>query len=295
MPDEDGAEKRRRRRPYLVSTLRDQLAVRRTIAGELISLANLLGRTCVGHRRQPGRSGELRRAVHWEAGTANPRVSGVVVSLSRGLAFLDASEVTFEQSKVRVRSTRISVVMPMRHMGDIGLARDVLDHQLVDIEGVQVVRAADVYLCKLPDGWELAGVDVGFRAYRAGSCASDEAALHPVAQIDWADLQTFVPRITGERTPKSTARRRRRAPSGVAFSLGLRPRICAGFPPKRSLRSFRTSAGGSRPRLPPWQPHPPPPRRSRELDQKHRDALLAELSESDRARLLALLDADDPE
>ena len=147
-----------------MSTLRDQIAVRRTIAGEVISLANLLGRPVVDvDGSRVGRVNDV--AVHWEVGTAYPRVSGVLVSLSKGLALVSESEVTLEQSKVRLRSSQMSVAKPVRDEGDIALARDVLDSQLVDVEGVQVVRAADVYLYRLSDGWELAGVDVGFWAY----------------------------------------------------------------------------------------------------------------------------------
>ncbi len=292
MPDEDGADKGRRRGPYLVSKLRDQLAVRRTIAGELISLANLLGRPVVdtdGDR--VGRVNDV--VVHWEAGTANPMVSGVLVSLSKGFALLDASEVTFEQSKVRVRSTRISVAKAVRHVSDIGLARDVLDHQLVDIEGVQVVRAADVYLRKLPDGWELAGVDVGFQAYARRLLRKRRVCPPPHRAVDWADLQTFVPRATDERTPDVTD------PAAAAGTVG--GGIQLGFPAKdlRKLRAREVAAIisdlGPRKRAQVASLAAPVAAAEalRQLDQNQRDALLGELSESDRTRLLALLESDD--
>jgi hypothetical protein len=49
--------------------------------------------------------------------------------------------------------------------GDVALAREVLDRQVVDTSGVQVVRAADAYLVDGPQGWELAGIDVGLRSF----------------------------------------------------------------------------------------------------------------------------------
>ena len=68
MPDDSGAQ-RERRRLEPMANLRDKIAVRRTIGGELISLANLLGRPVLdidGNR--VGRVGDV--AVHWDAGTA---------------------------------------------------------------------------------------------------------------------------------------------------------------------------------------------------------------------------------
>jgi len=289
--NEDGTSKERWRRP--VSNLRDQLAARRTIAGELISLANILGRPVEdpdGHR--VGRVNDV--AVNWEAGTANPRVSGVLVNLNKGLVLVDASEMTLEQSKVHVRSGRITVAQPMRHAGDIALARDVLDHQLVDIEGVQVVRAADVYLRRLPDGWELAGVDVGFQAYARRLLYKRRTCPPPRRAIDWADLQTFVPRAADEGTPATTD------PAAVAGTIGggiqlgspardvrkLRAREVAAIISDLDLRKRAHVASLAAPSA--------AAEALRQLNQKQRDAVLAELSESDRAVLLTHLESDEP-
>ena len=144
-------EGKRHHRPNPVTTLRDQLAVRRTVANQAISLASLLGRPV--HDTDGKRVGRVSDVVvRWNAGTAHPLVSGVLVSLGKGFVVVDAPNVAFEQSKIRVRSTELLVAKPARQDGDIALARDVLDHQLVDVEGVQVVRAADVYLLKVSAG-----------------------------------------------------------------------------------------------------------------------------------------------
>ena len=44
------------------------------------------------------------------------------------------------------------------------LARDLLDHQLVDVDGVQVIRAADLYLAWVGDDLRLVGVDVSVQS-----------------------------------------------------------------------------------------------------------------------------------
>src|SRR5260370_40912165 len=54
---------------------------------------------------------------------------------------------------------------PVSGDDDVALARDVLDRQLVDTSGLQVVRAAHAYLFNGPHGWELAGLHVGLLAF----------------------------------------------------------------------------------------------------------------------------------
>ncbi|MGO9853902.1 MAG: magnesium transporter MgtE N-terminal domain-containing protein [Acidimicrobiales bacterium] len=293
MADEDGASKERSRRPDLITTLRDQIAVRRAIAGEVISLANLLGRPVVDvDDSRIGRVNDV--AVHWEVGTAYPRVSGVLVSLSEGLALVSASEVTLEQAKVRVRSSQISVAKPVRNEGDIALARDVLDSQLVDVEGVQVVRAADVYLFRLSDGWELAGVDVGSWAYARRLLRKRRRCPPPRRAIDWADLQTFVPRTGGAGTSGLTGPAAAAGAVGGAIQLGSPAKELHKLHAKEVAAIISDLGPRERAQVASLATPSAAAEALRELGQKQRDALLAELSESDRARLLALLESDEP-
>ena len=142
---------------------RDRQAVRLALSGELLSLVNLVGRPVIDPAgARVGRVSDI--VVRWESGIAHPPVSRVLVSVGSGLAAVAASDVTLTQSQVQMRFSRTTATEPARQDGEVFLARDVLDHQLVDVNGVQVVRAADVYLAKGASGWELAGVDVGVRA-----------------------------------------------------------------------------------------------------------------------------------
>src|SRR5271165_6909559 len=78
VPDQDGTDKGHRRLPHVVTSLRDEIAARRTIADEVISLTSLLGRPVVTAGGL--RVGTLNDvAVRWDAGTTYPRVSGVLV------------------------------------------------------------------------------------------------------------------------------------------------------------------------------------------------------------------------
>ena len=72
------------------------------------------------------------------------------------------------------------------------MAKDVLDHQLVDVDGVQVIRAADLYLAEVLGRIRLVGADVststllrrlGPRRWRPQPT--------PGRVIDWAAIQPF--------------------------------------------------------------------------------------------------------
>ena len=291
MPDENENGEHRHNRVDPVASLRDKIEMRRTIAGEAISLASLLGRPVLASNgTRVGRVSDV--VVNWEAGTIHPRVSGVLATVGKDVVFVDASQVALGQTKVDLLSTEILAAHPVRSEGDIALARDVLDHQLVDIEGVQVVRAADVYLTRLSDGWELAGVDVGFWSLARRVLVRRRECPPPHRAIDWADLQTFVP------SEASAASTRPTEPAAAAGAMGSG--IQLGSPAKDLHRLHAKEVAailsdlGRREQAQMAKLVAPSAAALvlRELSQENRDALLAELSDDDRERLLALLRGD---
>ena len=272
-----------------VTGLRGRLSGRRAVAGELISLAQLLRRPVVDPTEaRVGRVSDI--VVRWEAGVKHPRVIGVLMSVGRGFTFVAARDATLEQWGVRLRSKQFLVATPERHKDDVVLARDLLDHQLIDIAGVQVVRAADVYLARIPDGWELAGIDVGLRSLvrrllpqRRHSCPPPNRA------IDWADLHAFVPRSFDPTSPGI------RDPAAGAGTIGSSVQLASTAGELHKLRarqvaSLLDSLGRrEQAQLAVLTDSSTAAEVLRELDPAKLDALLAELDETDRARLLVLL------
>jgi hypothetical protein len=106
---------------------------------------------------------------------------------------------------------------------DVALARDVLDRQLVDTSGVQVVRAADAYLLNGPQGWELAGIDVGLLSIGRRLVARRRAGPPPDRVIDWAQLQAFVPRFKDTTATCDSAPTTAAGNPGSDLQLGARP------------------------------------------------------------------------
>jgi CBS domain-containing protein/sporulation protein YlmC with PRC-barrel domain len=170
---------------------------RRILASEgvfdsIVSLAGLLGRPV---RNQTGQEiGRLEDVVaRWSDGQVYPPVSGLVIRVGRRLAFVPASAIDrIGHAEVLLRSSRLDLRDVQRRAGEVLLAKDVLDHQLVDVEGVQVIRAADLYLAEVIGRIRLVGADVssvtllrrlGPRRWRPRPT--------PDRVIDWAAIQPF--------------------------------------------------------------------------------------------------------
>ena len=183
---------------------------RRILASEgvfdsIVSLAGILGRPVTNQTGQEiGRLDDI--VARWSDGQTYPPVTGLVIKVGRRLAFVPASAIDrIAHAEVLLRSARLDLVDVVRRPGEVLLAKDVLDHQLVDVDGVQVIRAADLYLAEVLGRIRLVGADVStstlFRRLGAAPLASRCPRL---------TASSTGPRSShsGSRTIRSTARRR---------------------------------------------------------------------------------------
>jgi hypothetical protein len=181
-------------------TARDRAAIT-TLSGSVLSLAAMLGTEV---RNAAGRNvGRLRDVVvHWTTRGAYPPVRAVVLRSGRHNVLIGARWLeTSPPGTVRLRSSHAHASAVERHRADVALAADVLDRQVVDADGVQVVRPADLYLAVAQDRIELVGVEVGVGALlrRLGPRAL-RSRFRPQRVIDWASISAFVPaRSDGDR------------------------------------------------------------------------------------------------
>jgi len=262
--------------------------VRRALAGELISLANLLGRPLLDDAGTKVATVD-DVVVHWVRGSSYPRVVAVLARIGKGYGLVGDQDVTITQRSVRLRTGRQIVAKPVRQKGYVALARDVLDHQLVDVAGVQVVRANDVYLFGGVHGWELAGVDVGVWAFLRRLGRRRRMCPPPVRAIDWADLQSFVPRYLDASLPESE-------PAAAAGEVGGAVRLAVPAGDLKKLRAQDIAAilaelgRGQQAQVAALAPASTAAEALAQLSPPQRQALLAELTEEDRRRLEGLLE-----
>ena len=280
------AEPEKSRRAWAVS--RKQFAFNGALADRVISVAHIIGRpvrNAAGMRI--GRVSDI--VVRWDAGNEHPPVTGVFVKVRGAHAVVQQADVTLSQTEIRLRSDARMKWRPVWGDDDVALSRDVLDRQLVDTSGVQVVRAADAYLLNGPEGWELAGIDVGLLSFGRRLVARRRACPPPDRVIDWAQLQAFVPRFTDITTAWQSAPTTAAGTTGSGLQLRrsaaqlkeLRgPEVVALLADLNRHQQAQLVAAA----------HPSAAAEAlRQLDPDHREALLAELDEADRARLRAML------
>jgi hypothetical protein len=187
------------RRPPLPTPLRQRreqrsrrlLAVR-AVRDNIVSLAGLIGAPV----RNPSGT-EVGRIVDfvakWDGAEPYPPVTGVIVRVGRQEAYVGGDNVTrLSGEDATLRSAKVDLRDFERRSGEVLLARDVLDHQLVDVDGVQVIRAADLYLAKVGDQLRLVGVDVSMQTL-ARRLGPRRWRSHPTPDkvIDWASIQPF--------------------------------------------------------------------------------------------------------
>ncbi len=161
----------------------------RFVTGHLISAAGLVGSVV---RNQAGSEiGRIKDiVVRWDD-AAYPQVTGLVIRVGRRITFLHATNIAeMTHSGVQLRSARLDLRDFVRRDGEIQLIDDLLDHQLIDVSGVRVVRSSDLYLASIVGTYRLVGVDVGLQSLmRRLGPARVRRKPTPSRVIDWSTIQ----------------------------------------------------------------------------------------------------------
>jgi CBS-domain-containing membrane protein len=168
-----------------------RLLANRAVADTLLSVAGVVGRPVrITGGAEVGRLVDM--VARWE-GDSYPPVTGLVVRVGRRLAFVPIEHVVDLSSEgIALSSARFDLRDFERRPGEVLLNGDVVDHQLVDVDGIRVVRASDLYFTRVGGRVRLVGVDVSFRSLvrRLGpSRWRNRAKAEGV--IDWAAIQPF--------------------------------------------------------------------------------------------------------
>ena len=171
----------------------ERLSQTRAVREALVSLAALVGKPVINQAGDHvGQVVDL--VARWDGAETYPAITGLVAQIGRRRSWVpyDAVEKT-EQDTVHLRSARLDLREFTERSGEAALTSDVLDHQLVDIEGVRVVRPSDLYLTTDAAGQlRLVGMDTGLRALaRRLGPARLRGRIRPENVIDWSDVQAF--------------------------------------------------------------------------------------------------------
>lgn len=119
-----------------------------------------------------------------------PPLVGLVARFRRRDFFVSQRNIAgFDASGARLSRLKLDLTPFERRDGEVLLGRDVLDNQLIDVDGKRVVRVNDVQLIDTGDRWRVTGADVSFQGFLRrlmpkGFYGNDRA----VEVLDWADV-----------------------------------------------------------------------------------------------------------
>jgi len=119
----------------------------------------------------------------------HPPVAGFVARYRRRDFFLPRWRIShFGEAGVRLNSDILDLRPFVRRDGEVLLARDVLDKQLIDVDGKRVVRVNDVQLIEAANEWRVTGADVSLIGLWRRLAPAFMRSGRPVEVIDWADV-----------------------------------------------------------------------------------------------------------
>ena len=120
----------------------------------------------------------------------HPPVIGIVARYRRRDFFLSRWRIEeFDERGVRLNSDILDLRPFVRRDGEVLLARDVMDKQLIDVDGKRVVRVNDVQLIEAAGDWRVTGADVSLQGlWRRLAPAGLIGTRQPVEVLDWSDV-----------------------------------------------------------------------------------------------------------
>jgi CBS domain-containing protein len=126
-------------------------------------------------------------------GEEYPPVGGAVATVAGRPVFVP-SELVDEigEGHVSLRAEQLDLQHFRRRQGEVLLKKDVLDRQLINVDGARLVRANEIELARL-DGWyRVVGVDVSLRGLVRRLLPRRLAHLiAPGGFLDWASIEPF--------------------------------------------------------------------------------------------------------
>src|ERR671921_2040306 len=153
----------------------------------MLYLSQLLGRPI---REVEGERVATLKDVIVRLGSDHPPVTGLVARYRRRDFFVPRAHVrSIDVSGVRLNSDLLDLRRFARREDEVLLARDVLDKQLIDVDGKRVVRVNDVQLIEAAGELRVTGADVSLAGlWRRLTPHNFIGTNRPVVVIDWADV-----------------------------------------------------------------------------------------------------------
>jgi hypothetical protein len=140
------------------------------------------------------RLGKVEDLIVRLGGAGYPPITGALVTVAGRTSFLGADRISeLSHEGLVLRKAKLDLRRFERRPDEVLLKRDLLDRQLINVQGARLVRANEIELALAAGAWRVVGVDTG---PRGGFRRLLPKALGPrIATgefLDWAGVEPFV-------------------------------------------------------------------------------------------------------
>jgi len=158
--------------------------------GDTLHLSLVVGGELTG--RAGGRLGRVDDLVV-RLDHAYPPLTGVTATVAGRSVFVAADAVaSLGHDRVALTTDRLDLRPFERRPLEVLLRKDVLDHQLIDVDGARLRRANDIELARVDGWWRVVGVDVGPRGIVRRVLPRRFALRFGDGELlDWAEVEPF--------------------------------------------------------------------------------------------------------
>ncbi len=140
------------------------------------------------------RLGKVEDLIVRLGGVGYPPITGFLVSVAGRTSYLGADRVSqIGRDGVVLRKAKLDLRRFERRPEEVLLKRDLLDRQLINVQGARLVRANEIELALVAGSWRVVGVDTGPRGgLRRLLPKSLGTHIATGDFLDWAGVEPFV-------------------------------------------------------------------------------------------------------
>jgi CBS domain-containing protein len=141
--------------------------------------------------------GRIEDLVVRLSGEEYPPISGAVAKVAGRLVFVPAEQIgEIEHGRITLAKARLDLQPFDRREGELLLREDVLDRQLINVDGARLVRANEIEVARVEGWWRLVGIDINPQSLLRRLLPRAVAPRVGVSDfLDWASLEPFIGHI----------------------------------------------------------------------------------------------------
>jgi CBS domain-containing protein len=140
------------------------------------------------------RLGKVEDLIVRLGGFGYPPITGLLVNVASRSSFLRVERVSeISTGGVTLNKAKLDLRPFERREEEVLLRRDLLDRQLINVEGARLVRANEIELALVAGSWRVVGVDTGPRGGIRRLLPKPLGAHIATGEfLDWAEVEPFV-------------------------------------------------------------------------------------------------------